>query len=237
MNILLIAPTEGEMEGIKTLLRNLPAKAGAADARPALQVQTIVTGVGMVNTALRIAARFTRARPDFAIHFGIAGSFSTDFPIGTSVQIFQDCYPEMGAESPEGFLGMKKLGFPVSYFHGAPLYNEFINPEITRWEKARVPLVRGITVNTVHGTAEGIAAVKARWKPDVESMETAAFLQACMESEVPCIAFRGISNYVEPRNREAWDIPAALNSVHQTVIDFLQFKANETHARLQYLPE
>ncbi len=45
---------------------------------------------------------------------------------------------------------------------------------------ASLPAVSGITVNTVHGRDQSIAAVTARLAPQVESMEGAAFMYACL---------------------------------------------------------
>src|SRR5205814_2365395 len=64
-----------------------------------------------------------------------------------------------------------------------------------------LPKVTGITVNTVHGRTSTIAAVVARCRPQVESMEGAAFMYACRLAAVPYAQVRAVSNVVERRNR------------------------------------
>jgi futalosine hydrolase len=73
--------------------------------------------------------------------------------------------------------------------------------------------VNGITVNTVHGRDQSIAAVAARVSPQVESMEGAAFMYACLVNGQRFAQVRAVSNVVERRNREAWKLADAVASL------------------------
>ena len=68
----------------------------------------------------------------------------------------------------------------------------------------------GITVSTVHGNEASIARVTERFNPDVESMEGAAFMYACLVHGVPFAQVRAVSNIVERRNRSAWKLTEAI---------------------------
>ena len=68
----------------------------------------------------------------------------------------------------------------------------------------------GITVNTVHGNAASIAAVRRRFAPQADSMEGAALMYACLLNGVPFAQVRAVSNVVEPRNRSAWKMAEAV---------------------------
>jgi futalosine hydrolase len=70
--------------------------------------------------------------------------------------------------------------------------------------------VNGITVNTVHGNDDSIARTTRRFSPDVESMEGAAFMYACMVQSVPFAQVRAVSNMVERRNRAVWKLDEAI---------------------------
>jgi len=59
----------------------------------------------------------------------------------------------------------------------------------------------------VHGNEDSIAAIRRRQKPQIESMEGAAFMYACIIHKVPFAQVRAVSNVVERRNRAAWNIP------------------------------
>jgi futalosine hydrolase len=82
--------------------------------------------------------------------------------------------------------------------------------------------VTGITVNTVHGNPATIAAVVRRCRPQVESMEGAAFMYACRLAEVKYAQVRAISNVVARRNRTAWMIPQAVDALAAAARGILQ---------------
>jgi futalosine hydrolase len=81
--------------------------------------------------------------------------------------------------------------------------------------------VTGITVNTVHGRNRSIAAVTERFAPQVESMEGAAFMYACLVHDQRFAQVRAVSNVVERRNREAWKLSEAVASLGATTLRML----------------
>ena len=88
----------------------------------------------------------------------------------------------------------------------------------------RLPSVDGITVNTVHGSEPSIAAVVQRFRPHVESMEGAAFMQSCLIPGIRFAQVRAVSNVVERRNRDAWklaDAIGALGTIALSILDGL----------------
>ncbi|TAE50678.1 MAG: futalosine hydrolase [Bacteroidetes bacterium] len=184
----------------------------------AWEIDLLITGVGMVNTAFTLGRYLAAQRPDLAINVGIAGTFDREMALGTVVEVVSDFFPELGAESPEGFLDMEALGFPVLETVTQRWPGGLNNPSPSLLE---IPKVSGATVNTVHGVPESISALLARCRPQVETMEGAAFFHAMLASGVPFLAFRGISNYVEPRNRAAWQIGPALRQVQELLCEAL----------------
>jgi futalosine hydrolase len=52
-------------------------------------------------------------------------------------------------------------------------------------------------------------------------MEGAAFFYSCAQAGLPSIQLRAISNWVEPRNRDAWNIPLAISNLNQTIAQLL----------------
>ena len=73
-----------------------------------------------------------------------------------------------------------------------------------------------ITVSTAHGNTASIARVVERFRPQVESMEGAAFMYACLIHQVPFAQVRAVSNLVEKRNRAAWKMPEAIEALNGT---------------------
>ena len=100
---------------------------------------------------------------------------------------------------------MGNNSFLADIFTDFPIYNQLAE-------------VKAITVNTVHGDAESIAQTIDRFKPQIESMEGAAFFFACQQSQVTGIQIRAISNKVERRNRANWEIELAIKNLNNMLI-------------------
>ena len=81
--------------------------------------------------------------------------------------------------------------------------------------------VHAITVNTVHGAEGSIAAVVDRFKPQVESMEGAAFMYACLVHDVRFAQVRAVSNVVERRDRARWKVSEAIHALGASVFEIL----------------
>jgi futalosine hydrolase len=55
----------------------------------------------------------------------------------------------------------------------------------------------------------------------VESMEGAAFMFACEIEDIPYVQIRAISNYVEKRNKEGWNIPLAIENLNRKIMEII----------------
>lgn len=180
------------------------------------KIRLLHTGIGMVNTAWVLGKYLAIHKPSFALNLGIAGSFDSALPPGSVVEIVEDVFSEMGAEDHDDWLDLQQMGFPLMQHVGKTLYNTLYNPQPC----TDLPQVRGITVNTVHGRADSIEAVRQRFLPKVESMESAAFMRAMLEEQIPFAAIRSISNFVEPRDRSRWQIGKALQALTEAVAEW-----------------
>ncbi|MEL6842298.1 MAG: futalosine hydrolase [Bacteroidota bacterium] len=178
----------------------------------------IHSGIGMVNMAYALGQVQAQYEVGLAINFGIAGTFDRTVALGSVVEVVADCFAELGADSPTGPLWLEQMGFPLFAVEGQAFYNELYNPSPS---DSVYPKMNAITVNRVGGTSEGITQRLAEWPRDLETMEGAAFFMAFLRSRTPFYAFRGISNYVEPRNRDNWQIGPALRNVQQAVLALL----------------
>jgi futalosine hydrolase len=128
--------------------------------------------------------------------------------------VIADRIAELGAEDGDAFVSIQDLHLPAEH--------EFVNaaPPVNA-ALGRLPAVSGITVNLVHGNARSIAAVVERFSPQVESMEGAAFMFACLIHEIPFAQVRAVSNIVEPRNRDAWKMADAVARLGETALNIL----------------
>ena len=223
MQILLVAATELETNWIRNHLKLEEEDGLWVGTMHHHSLHLLHTGVGMVNTAFYLGLYLATHQPDLAINFGIAGSFDRNIPLGSVVEVGKDAFSELGAESPEGFLDMKALGFPVLATADNTYFNELPNPAPALTTPRRV---EGITVNLVHGISDSIQKARNLWDKDIETMEGAAFFHAMLAREVPFYAFRGISNYVEIRDKGRWNITLAIKNVQKSVIDYILHSLN-----------
>ena len=176
----------------------------------------------MVATAARCARELALGSYDLALNVGVCGSFTSTYPPGAVVHVTSDQLPELGAQDGDRFLAIHELqllGLDDPPFRGGRLVNS--RPP-ANGALAALPQVGGITVNTVHGNEEAIARVIERVNPDVESMEGAAFMYACLVHGVPFAQVRAVSNVVERRNRDAWKLPEAIGALRQVTHRILE---------------
>jgi futalosine hydrolase len=178
-------------------------------------VDILVTGVGMVATAAQTSRALAQTRYNLALNFGVCGSFDRVLVPGSVVHVVRDRIAELGAEDGDRFVEFEALQLPgePAFVNAAPPANAALGA---------LPAVTGITVNTVHGSDRSIAAVVRRLAPQVESMEGAAFMYACLINGVPFAQVRSVSNIVERRNRDAWQIGEALTSLGRTASSILE---------------
>ena len=205
MRTLIVIATEMELAPVMAQLR-----------RPGVDLLT--TGVGMVATAARTSKALAEGRYDLALNFGVCGSFDPALPPGSVVHVISDCMPELGAEDGAAFLTIHELellGRDDPPFRGGRLVNAA--PPANAVLQA-LPQVHGLTVNTVHGDAASIARVVDRFAPQVESMEGAAFMYACLIQAVPFAQVRAVSNAVERRNRASWKMADAIRALGATAL-------------------
>jgi futalosine hydrolase len=176
----------------------------------------IVTGVGAVNAAYALTRYLDRNAVDRIIVCGIGGAYpGSGLDVGAVVCADRECYGDLGADSPDGFLDMQALGFPI-VAGDVPLYNTLplqIFP--AEW---RVPFV---TVNMCTGSEVAARTIEARTSGAVESMEGAAIAHVAALAGIPVGELRGISNMVGRRDKSTWRVKEAAVAAQEALIDWL----------------
>lgn len=223
MRILVATATNAEVAPLLAELHHVSDVSGRVNrfTRASHDVDVLVTGVGMVATAAWCSQALSRQRYDLAVNLGVCGSFDRALAPGTVVHVVSDCIAELGAEDADRFVTVQELNllaadeFP---FRMGRLVNDAPPPNAVL---RSLPAVSGITVNTVHGNERTIAEVTRRFAPQVESMEGAAFMYACIIHDAPFAQVRAVSNVVERRNREAWALADAIRNVCATSLSIL----------------
>ena len=213
MNILLVAATKSEVEPLLKEFAKDPAEAGFNLGQ--LRVKCLISGVGMFATSFAMAKELSIHQYDLAINAGIAGSFDRHFILGQVLHVTDDTFADFGVEDGDQFISMYDLGLALNQY-------DPIDPNLKSSSLDRLAKARAITVNKVHGHEKSIAATAARLNPQLESMEGAAFFYACWQFSLPSIQIRAVSNYVERRNRDQWNIPLAIEQLNQFLCNFMK---------------
>jgi len=207
MKILLVAATAGEVQGLREELK-----------QTVHHIEVLVTGVGATATAYSLTRKLTKNRYDLVMNIGLAGSFRDEIQTGEVVNVVSETFGDLGAEDDRKFISAFELGlmkedeFP---FWNGKLKSEYAThfPSLSKLKK-----VKGVTVNTVHGNEKSILRTVQKYQPDVESMEGAAVFYVCQMEKIPFLQLRAISNRVEKRNRNAWNIPLPLENLRRVVL-------------------
>ncbi|HTH83067.1 MAG TPA: futalosine hydrolase [Mucilaginibacter sp.] len=219
MRILIVAATQPEVEPLMEALgmhgdEDEPNLFNTRHASIA-NCSVLITGAGMVPTAFALARHLPHNVYNLVINLGIAGSFDRNIALGELAEITEDTFAELGAEDDNNFISIEKLGFGASIFKPTSSISQFT-------KKVNLKQAKAITVNTVHGNDDSISSIVDRLNPQLESMEGAAFFYACRELKVPCIQIRAVSNYVEKRNRDNWQIGLAVKNLNTFALDLLK---------------
>ena len=103
--------------------------------------------------------------------------------------------------------GADEFPFRNGLIHADPGYVERL--------KDMLKPVNAITVNTATGSEATRNKLVKKFNPDIETMEGATFFYICSREKIPFLALRAISNKVEPRNKNNWNIALALNNLSE----------------------
>ena len=180
-------------------------------------ISLIETGVGCVNAAHAVSLFLSRQSPGVVVVCGVGGAYpGSGLEVGDVACAESEYYADLGAESPEGFLDMKALGYAL--VPGDP--PRFNRLPLDRFPTARrLPFVTRATCTGTDATAREIAA---RTGGAVESMEGAAVVHVALLHGVPVAEVRGISNAVGDRDRKRWRVKEAAGAAQAALARWIE---------------
>lgn len=183
-----------------------------------LSVDIIVTGIGSVFTTYYLTKALDANSYELLINIGIAGSFDYFLEQGFVVNVIQDQFADLGIEENDRFytLSEKELMNENLYPFTREILKNKGNYDIDEVD-ALIP-VKGITVNTMVGDQQDIDRLKQKFNPEIITTEGAAFFYVCLLEKIPFLQIRAISNFVEIRKVENWNIPLALKNLTDSII-------------------
>ena len=176
----------------------------------------IRTGVGPVNAAHAVTLFLAREKVGGILVCGVGGAYpGCGVKVGDVACADTECYGDLGATSPEGFLDMEALGFPLVE-SPIRLYNVIPMQLFPVRRQARF-----VTVTALTGTDEGARAIEGRTGGAVENMEGAAVAHVAHLHSVPVGEVRGVSNMVGNRETRAWRINDAAIAAQETLCSWI----------------
>lgn len=220
MKIAIIAATSFEIDPLIQHLNSTGRKASFFHYEyQQHEIHPLITGIGAMKTAFAMARFNESSNLDLAINAGIAGSYNQDLKLGEVVQVMSDRFADLGVEEADGsFTDVYDLGLEPKnkypYTDGAIL-NDGLKYSFDIKE------VKALTVNKVHGSQSSIDRIRSKYKADIETMEGAGFHYACKNLDIQHLQLRGLSNYVEPRNRAGWRIELAIDQLNKSLVKLL----------------
>lgn len=184
----------------------------------------LFTGMGMMNTAAHLTNYCHIFRPDIIIEAGICGAFDRNLNIGEVLHVASEAYGDFGVEDGDEFKDFFDLGFITSKEDAFRYGKQFPNHSYGQYiEDNKLKSVDSVTVNKVHGKEESIATIMEKYPARIENMEGLAVFYVSNMLGISSIAFRSVSNYVEKRNKDNWDIPLAVSKLNVVLQDFLDY--------------
>jgi futalosine hydrolase len=194
-------------------------------------VSLLVTGVGAVPTAFYLTKMLANEPKLSVVNIGVAGAYARDVELGSVVIVQRDTFADYGADDKGSFLSQFDLGlanpntFPYQngwmYWKHQDLFS--VADKFQR--------VAGITLAKASGSEAEISQLIERYSPQVETMECASVFYTCLLMNVPFVCIRSISNWVEPRNKERWNLPLAVANLCSVAEEFIDCYSQNLHNR------
>ena len=223
MRILITAAEQEEIITAKQAFNSL-----SREEQSKMDITYLLTGIGTTSTSYRLTKLLSGDKFDLAINIGIAGSFSDEFPIGSVAVIEKEFFGDLGFETFTGFQTLfdyKILDADTFPFKSGALHAPEMAPKIeavlSEYQRATA-----VTVQTVSGLPEKRSRLEHDFKPQIESMEGAAFFYVCALEGIPFIEIRSVSNEVGERDRGKWNIPLALTVLKGACVKLLKTLCN-----------
>ncbi len=216
MNCLLVAATPLEIKSFIQHCRTT-AKLDYID----LELDFLITGVGMLNTSYALLKHLQVKKPHVVIDAGIAGSFSKKYPPGSVTAVKNELIADLGVEEKDGYKDVfdLKLSAPNQF----PFQKKkLINPHAEFLKRTLLPAVTAVTVNQITTSKKKADLYAAKYKADIENMEGAAVHYVCLRENIPFVQIRSISNFVGDRNKKNWELKEAVNNLNRELIRLVE---------------
>lgn len=198
-----------------------------------------ISGIGKTNASHAATLLIEKYIPSLIINFGICGAYpSSGLKVGDIAVAVKEVYGDEGVILKDGFHGTDFIGIPLLRKGRKKHFNEFVLDKKLVKQSVNLShicstLARGwmgdfkiksgafVTVSTCTGTNKRALDLEKRFGAICENMEGAAVAHICCLYGIPFVEIRGISNIVENRDINKWDIRLASENCQKAVMGLL----------------
>ncbi len=198
-----------------TAATDFEMKAYLRACRPAPASAHLVTGIGPVETAVRLTAFLAKTSLPLhgVVNFGVAGAYILDDQSGAD--LLDICLAEREVLADFGICYGDEIeplrGEALEVLDTFDLDPDLLHQAQSLLTSASIPHQRGVfaTVHGVSGTRRRGEMLARQHQALCENMEGAAAARACRQFGLPLLELRCISNLVEDRHLQNWHLHKA----------------------------
>jgi futalosine hydrolase len=180
------------------------------------QLEFLVTGVGPLASAIKLTRYLSANSSQLSgvLNIGVGGAYpDSDLDVLDICIAGQEVLGDLGICMEDEIIDFDLAKFFVTkkISMESPLLSRV--EKILKTNSLSYSIVNFVTVNCCSGTEERGAFLQSKYQAACENMEGAAVAFACQEFQVPCVEIRCISNNVEDRNVDNWQLADACDKV------------------------
>jgi len=215
MRVIITAATNGEW--MPSFQKINPAYAGT---NKRFSVGFHESGIGLLASSVSLMKMFVQETPSLIIQVGIAGCLDKKIPLGKVFAVKDDFAGDIGVMENKVWKDLFDMKFDKP--NDAPYEKKSLpNPWLSQYNLLKLPIKKGVTVNTITTDKNKIDLYSGRYKATLESMEGAALHYMGRDLNIPFIQIRAVSNYVGERNKAKWNMQEAIYNLNETLLQYL----------------
>jgi futalosine hydrolase len=183
------------------------------------QITVLFTGVGLLASTYTLTKEICVQRPEMIIQAGIAGSLDAKLALAQVVVVKTEVIGDLGVDEQNSFRDLFSLGFiqkDLPPFQNGKLVNPYLPNNATDLLQ-----VDGVSVNEISTSKSRISYYQQALGAQVESMEGAALHFVALQEKIPFLQLRSISNYIGERDKQAWKLQEAINTLNSKLQELI----------------
>jgi futalosine hydrolase len=213
---LIIASTVHEIEPFLKSLR----KKESLEKR-GLNVDLLITGVGLTATTYALTKQVSLKRPDLVIQAGIAGSLEKKIKPGGVYLVSEDRVADEMVIEKKKLLTVYDFGLRKKDQY--PYQDEWLkNIHADLVSLSGLDTLRSISVNQISADKKIIRLYRKKYEASLETMEGAALHLVCLSEKIPFLQLRAVSNYAGERDKSKWKFGKSIRELNSSLSKLLK---------------